>query len=120
MPGGVAVAATCACTFFTTFTGASGVTILALGGILLPVLLENGYTKRFSIGLLTTTGSLGLLFPPSLPVIFYGTISHTPIDKLFIAGLKSWSRYSRQYRAVLKWWAAPIHTASCARGRVLQ
>jgi len=87
MPGGAAVAAACACTFFTTFTGASGVTILALGGILLPALLENGYTKRFSIGLLTTTGSLGLLFPPSLPVIFYGVISHTPIDKLFLAGI---------------------------------
>jgi tripartite ATP-independent transporter DctM subunit len=87
MPGGVAVAAACVCTFFTTFTGASGVTILALGAILLPVLVQNGFEKRFSIGLLTTTGSLGLLFPPSLPVIFYGVISHTPIDKLFIAGV---------------------------------
>ncbi len=87
MPGGVAVAAACVCTFFTTFTGASGVTILALGGILLPVLIQNGFKKRFSIGLLTTTGSLGLLFPPCLPVIFYGVISHSPIDKLFLAGI---------------------------------
>ena len=86
MPGGVAVAATCVCTFFTIFTGASGVTILALGGLLFPVLIKNGFKKRFSIGLLTSTGSLGLLFPPCLPVIFYGVISHTPIDKLFLAG----------------------------------
>jgi tripartite ATP-independent transporter DctM subunit len=87
MPGGTAVAAACVCTFFTTFTGASGVTIVALGGLLLPVLLQNGFKKSFSIGLLTTTGSLGLLFPPCLPVIFYGVISHTPIDKLFLAGI---------------------------------
>lgn len=87
MPGGAAVAAACVCTFFTTFTGASGVTILALGGILLPVLLKNGFSDKFSIGLLTATGSLGLLFPPSLPVIFYGVVSHTAIDKLFLAGI---------------------------------
>jgi len=87
MPGGAAVAAACVCTFFTTFTGASGVTILALGGILLPVLVQNGFNKQFSIGLLTATGSLGLLFPPCLPVIFYGVVSHTAIDKLFLAGI---------------------------------
>jgi C4-dicarboxylate transporter, DctM subunit len=87
MPGGVAVTTVCVCTFFTTFTGASGVTILALGGILLPVLLENGFKKQFSIGLLTATGSLGLLFPPCLPVIFYGVVSHIAIDKLFLAGI---------------------------------
>ena len=86
MPGGVAVASVLVCTFFTTFTGASGVTIVALGGLLLPALIQNGFKKRFSIGLLTSTGSLGLLFPPCLPVIFYGVISHTPIDKLFLAG----------------------------------
>ena len=74
MPGGVAVAATFVCTFFTIFTGASGVTILALGGLLFPVLVQNGFKERFSIGLLTSTGSLGLLFPPCLPVIFYGVI----------------------------------------------
>lgn len=87
MPGGAAVAAACVCCFFTTFTGASGVTILALGGILLPVLLKNGFSEKFSIGLLTATGSLGLLFPPCLPVIFYGVVSHTAIDKLYLAGL---------------------------------
>lgn len=87
MPGGAAIAAACVCTFFTTFTGASGVTILALGGILLPVLLKNGFDRKFSTGLLTATGSLGLLFPPCLPVIFYGVVSHTAIDKLFLAGI---------------------------------
>lgn len=87
LPAGAAIATACVCTFFTTFTGASGVTILALGGLLLPVLIASGFPKRFSIGLLTASGSLGLLFPPALPVIFYGVISHTPINKLFLAGI---------------------------------
>ncbi len=87
LPGGLAVAATLVCAFFTTFTGASGVTILALGGVLLPILLRNGYPERFAIGLLTATGSIGLLFPPSLPVILYGVVAHVPIPALFRAGL---------------------------------
>ncbi|NQT62889.1 MAG: TRAP transporter large permease subunit [Candidatus Marinimicrobia bacterium] len=87
LPAGPAIAAVFVCTFFTTFTGASGVTILAMGGLLLPVLLASGFTKSFSIGLVTATGSLGLLFPPALPIIFYGVISHTPIDQLFLAGI---------------------------------
>jgi tripartite ATP-independent transporter DctM subunit len=87
MPGGAAIATVLVCTFFTTFTGASGVTILALGGILLPVLLQSGYEKGFAIGLLTRAGSMGLLFPPSLPMILYGVFSHTSIVELFKAGL---------------------------------
>jgi tripartite ATP-independent transporter DctM subunit len=87
IPGGLAVAATLLCAFFTTFTGASGVTILALGGLLLPVLLKSGFKENFSIGLLTSTGSLGLLLPPSLVVILYGVIAHVPIIDLFKAGL---------------------------------
>ena len=87
MPGGTAIVTTLVFAFFTSFTGASGVTILALGGLLLPVLIKSGYPKNFSIGLLTVSGSIGLLFPPSLPVILYGVYSHTPIDKLFIGGL---------------------------------
>ena len=87
LPGGTAVATVLVCAFFTTFTGASGVTILALGGLLLPVLLKNGFTDRFSIGLLTSSGSLGLLFPPSLAVILYGVVATVPIDNLFLAGL---------------------------------
>jgi len=65
MPGGIAVVTVLVCTFFTTFTGASGVTIVALGGILLPALLVERYPERFSLGLLTSSGSLGLLFPPA-------------------------------------------------------
>jgi C4-dicarboxylate transporter DctM subunit len=87
IPGGLAVAATLLCAFFTTFTGASGVTILALGGLLLPVLLKGGFRENFSVGLLTSTGSLGLLLPPSLVVILYGVIARVPIIDMFKAGL---------------------------------
>jgi len=87
IPGGLAVAATLLCAFFTTFTGASGVTILALGGLLLPVLLRGGFKENFSVGLLTSTGSLGLLLPPSLVVILYGVIAQVSIVDMFKAGL---------------------------------
>jgi C4-dicarboxylate transporter, DctM subunit len=87
MPGGIAIMATFVCALFTTFTGASGVTILALGGLLLPSLLEEKYPEDFSVGLVTAAGSLGLLFPPSLPVILYAVVAGTAIDVLFIAGL---------------------------------
>jgi len=86
LPGGIGAAAVLVCAFFTTFTGASGVTILALGGLLLPSLVKAGYSERFSIGLLIASGSIGLLFPPSLPVILYGVVAQVPIDKLFISG----------------------------------
>lgn len=81
------MAAICVCAFFTTFTGGSGVTILALGGLMLPVLMKQGYSERFSLGVLTSSGSLGILLPPSLLIILYGVASHTPINSLFIAGL---------------------------------
>lgn len=87
MPGGLVVATTLVCAFFSTFTGASGVTILALGGLLLPVLLKGGYKDRFSTGLITSTGSIGLLFPPSLAVILYGVVARVPINELFLAGV---------------------------------
>ena len=87
MPGGIAVVTVLVCTFFTTFTGASGVTIVALGGILLPALLAEGYRERFSLGLLTSSGSLGLLFPPCLPVILYGVVAGIAVDKMFLGGL---------------------------------
>jgi len=86
-PGGSAVAAVVACAFFTAVTGASGVTILALAGLLLPILIEEGYPERFSIGLLTASGSIGLLFPPSLPVILYAIRSEQEVENLFLAGL---------------------------------
>ena len=87
LPGGVAAAAVLVCAFFTTFTGASGVTILALGGLLLPALLEAGYKEKFAVGLIAAAGSIGLLFPPSLPVILYGVASKVPIPDLFLGGL---------------------------------
>jgi tripartite ATP-independent transporter DctM subunit len=86
-PGGSAMAAVVLCAFFTLFTGGSGVTILALGGLLLPALLRDGYRERFSIGLLTASGSLGLLFPLSLPLMLYGIVANVAIDDLFVGGL---------------------------------
>jgi tripartite ATP-independent transporter DctM subunit len=86
-PGGLAVVALVSCAVFTAFTGASGVTIIAMGGLLMPALIKDGYTKRFNLGLLTASGSLGLLFPPSLPLILYGYVAAVSVDKLFLAGL---------------------------------
>lgn len=85
MPGGLAVVGLLSCAVFTAFTGASGVTIIALGGLLYPMLRQQGYPEEFTLGLLTTTGSLGLLFPPSLPIILYGLVAKISIDKLFAA-----------------------------------
>ena len=87
LPGGLAVVTIFACAFFTAFTGASGVTIIALGGLLYPILVKEKYADKFSLGLVTCCGSLGLLFPPSLPLILYGLVSNVSIDKLFLAGL---------------------------------
>jgi tripartite ATP-independent transporter DctM subunit len=86
-PGGLAIMAILVCTFFTTFTGASGVTILAVGGLLSYVLIGGQYKKNFSSGLLTATGSIGLLFPPSLPVIIYGVTAQTSIKDMFVGGI---------------------------------
>lgn len=77
MPGGLAIVALICCALFTAFTGASGVTIIAIGGLLLPVLLKERYPEKFSLGLLTSSGSLGLLFPPSLPIIIYGVVANS-------------------------------------------
>lgn len=87
LPGGLAIVAIFACAFFAAFSGASGVTILALGGILLPALTQAGYPERFSLGLLTASGSIGLLFAPSLAVILYALVAGVGIDDLFAAGL---------------------------------
>jgi len=86
-PGGLAVVALVACAVFTAFTGASGVTIIAMGGMLLPALTQEGYDRKFNLGLLTAAGSLGLLFPPILPLIIYGYVAAVSIDQLFLAGL---------------------------------
>lgn len=87
MPAGLAIVSLLACAFFTAFTGASGVTIIALGAILLPALTHAGYPEKFNLGLVTSAGSLGLLFAPSLPLILYGVIAEVPIESLFLAGL---------------------------------
>ncbi|MBN1155136.1 TRAP transporter large permease subunit [candidate division KSB1 bacterium] len=87
IPGGLAIVSLITCAFFTAFTGASGVTIVAMGGLLYPILRKSGYPENFSLGLLTSSGSLGLLFPPSLPIILYGFIAGISIEKLFAAGV---------------------------------
>jgi C4-dicarboxylate transporter, DctM subunit len=87
LPGGLAIVALVTCAFFTAFTGASGVTIIALGGLLYPAMIKEKYPEKFSLGLLTSSGSLGLLFPPSLPIILFGVVSEASINQLFAAGL---------------------------------
>jgi tripartite ATP-independent transporter DctM subunit len=92
MPGGIAVMVAAVCALFTTFTGGSGVTIIALGGLVYPILRKDGYSEGFSLGLVTASGSLGLLFPPSLPVILYSVVASArelsvPADSLYLAGL---------------------------------
>ncbi len=87
LPGGLAVISLLVCAVFTAFTGASGVTIVAVGGLLFPALVKDRYPERFSLGLLTSSGSLGLLFPPSLPLILYGVVAGVRINDLFLAGI---------------------------------
>lgn len=87
VPAGLAVVALAVCALFTAFTGASGVTIIALGALLLPALQQAGYPDKFSLGLVTSAGSLGLLFAPSLPLILYGVIAEISVDSLFRAGI---------------------------------
>lgn len=86
-PGGLSVIALITCAIFTALTGATGLTIIALGGILLPAMQKNRYPEKFSLGLLTTSGTLGLLFPPSLPLILYAIVAKVRIDHLFVAGI---------------------------------
>ncbi len=86
LPGGIAVVVLTTCAFFTTFTGASGVTIIALGGLVYPILRQT-YNEKFSLGLITASGSIGLLFPPSVPLILYAIVAQVPIDRMFLAGI---------------------------------
>jgi len=94
MPGGLAIVALLACAFFTAFTGASGVTIVALGALLVPAMAQAGYKENFNLGLVTTSGSLGLLFAPSVPLILYAVIvqqlgvdESVTVDDMFLAGI---------------------------------
>ena len=86
LPGGIAVVVLGTCAFFTTFTGASGVTIIALGGLVYPILRQT-YNEKFSLGLITASGSIGLLFPPSIPLILYAIVAQVPIGTMFFAGI---------------------------------
>ncbi len=87
MPGGLAIVTTLVLAFFTPLTGASGITILSMGGLLLPVLEKARYPQNTAVGLVTVSGSIGLLFPPSLPVILYAFYAEQPIERLFVGGL---------------------------------
>jgi tripartite ATP-independent transporter DctM subunit len=87
LPGGLSIIALVTCAIFTALTGATGLTIIALGGILFPAMLQGKYPEKFSLGLLTTSGTLGLLFPPSLPLIIYAIMAKVGIDQLFLAGI---------------------------------
>jgi tripartite ATP-independent transporter DctM subunit len=94
LPGGLPIVALVACAFFTALTGASGVTIVAIGALLFPALVASGYGERFSLGLVTSSGSLGLLLAPSVPLILYGVVAQqldlgepVRIEDLFLAGL---------------------------------
>ncbi|MBP7793052.1 MAG: TRAP transporter large permease subunit [Candidatus Goldbacteria bacterium] len=85
--GGTAIVAVIACTFFTAFTGATGVTIIALGGLLFPMLINAKYNEKLSLGIITSSGTMGVLFPPSIAIILYGLTANVSISKLFIAGI---------------------------------
>ncbi|MBI5016906.1 MAG: TRAP transporter large permease subunit [Deltaproteobacteria bacterium] len=87
LPGGPAIATAVLCAFFTSFTGASGVTILALGGLLMPVLSHAGYSEKSALGILTGAGSLGVLFPPCLPLILYAVVANRTLEEMFLGGL---------------------------------
>jgi C4-dicarboxylate transporter, DctM subunit len=87
MPGGLALVCLIASAFFTTFTGGSGITIVAVGGLLMPAMLKERYPQQFTLGIVTTGGSLGILFPPSVPLVLYGIISNVSMNKLLVAGI---------------------------------
>jgi C4-dicarboxylate transporter DctM subunit len=117
MPGGLAIVSLVACAVFTAFTGASGVTIVALGALLYPAMVQDGYGERFSLGLVTTAGSLGLLFPPSLPLILYGVIAQQigaaqgfTLEDLFWGGLLPGSLMVALLSGWTLWSNRHIHT----------
>ncbi|MFT2097857.1 TRAP transporter large permease [Marinomonas sp. 2405UD66-6] len=86
-PGGLASAAVLSCLFFGSISGSSPATVVAIGSIMFPALVEAGYSKRFAIGLLTTAGTLGPIVPPSIALIIYGSVTATSIGQLFAAGI---------------------------------
>jgi C4-dicarboxylate transporter DctM subunit len=87
IPGGLAIAAVLSCAVFAAVTGSGTVTLVAVGAVMYPALLEAGYSKRFSIGMLCAAGTLGVIIPPSIPLILYGVMTRTNIADLFMAGI---------------------------------
>lgn len=85
--GGLALAAILSCTFFAALSGSSPATVLAVGTIMLPAMIQQGYTKKFSVGVLATSGSLGILIPPSIVMIIYAVSTNTSVGRLFLAGV---------------------------------
>ena len=112
--GGPAIVTVLVCTFFTSFTGASGVTILALGGLLMPILIGARYSERDALGLVTGAGSLGMLLPPCLPLIVYGIVARIDIKQMFLGGLVP----AAFMTLVTAWWGVRQGRASArAEGR---
>ncbi len=109
--GGPAIVTALVCAFFTSFTGASGVTILALGGLLMPILLAAGFKDRAALGLLTGAGSLGLLFPPCLPLILYAIIAQITLKEMFLGGLLP----GMLLVAMTAWWGTRLSPAAAGK-----
>ncbi|MCC7174218.1 MAG: TRAP transporter large permease subunit [Bryobacterales bacterium] len=112
--GGPAIVTALVCAFFTSFTGASGVTILALGGLLMPILVAAGFKDRAALGLLTGAGSLGLLFPPCLPLILYAIVAQITLKEMFLGGLLPGALLV----AMTAWWGTRLSPAAAGRGSV--
>jgi C4-dicarboxylate transporter DctM subunit len=113
LPGGLAMVCIVGSAWFTIFTGGSGITIVAIGGLLLPALLKEGYPKNFSLGLVTTGGSLGLIFPPSVPLVLYAVVAQILIDKVFLAGIIPGALtvlMMMGYAAIIGWRNKPAET----------
>ncbi|HEV7264536.1 MAG TPA: TRAP transporter large permease [Falsiroseomonas sp.] len=85
--GGIGMTGVLACMFFAAISGSSGATVAAVGGIMIPAMLRHGYSKRYAVGSMTTAGSLGILLPPSIPMVLYGFLTETSIPRLFVAGI---------------------------------
>ncbi len=109
--GGPAIVTALVCAFFTSFTGASGVTILALGGLLMPILIGAGFKDRSALGLLTGAGSLGLLFPPCLPLILYAIIAQITLKEMFLGGLLPGTLLV----AMTAWWGTRLSPAAAVK-----
>ncbi len=85
--GGIGMTGVLACMFFAAISGSSGATVAAVGGIMIPAMIRHGYSRRYAVGSMTTAGSLGILIPPSIPMVLYGFLTETSIPKLFVAGI---------------------------------